>query len=55
LLDLWRNGPRASNRPRIFISTGCALLDNLTIAYLLEQSSPALSHPHREPEAQGRT
>jgi ornithine cyclodeaminase/alanine dehydrogenase-like protein (mu-crystallin family) len=38
LLELWRNGPcKASERTRIFISTGSALLDNLTIAYLLEQ------------------
>lgn len=41
LLELWRGGPRSSDRPRIFISTGSALLDNLTIAYLLEENTSA--------------
>jgi hypothetical protein len=37
LLELWRNPPRTESKgTRVFISTGSALLDNLTIAYLLE-------------------
>jgi ornithine cyclodeaminase/alanine dehydrogenase-like protein (mu-crystallin family) len=55
LLDLWRNGPRTSERTRIFISTGSALLDNLTIAYLLEQSSPTQPLRRRESEPQSRS
>jgi ornithine cyclodeaminase/alanine dehydrogenase-like protein (mu-crystallin family) len=40
LLGLWRDGPRpVTGRTRIFISTGSALLDNLTIGYLLEHAS----------------
>jgi len=38
LLTLLKNGPRARNgKPRVFISTGSALFDNLTIAYLLHR------------------
>jgi ornithine cyclodeaminase/alanine dehydrogenase-like protein (mu-crystallin family) len=38
LLTLLREGPRMPSRgPRIFISTGSALFDNLTIAYLLHR------------------
>lgn len=38
LLELWRHGPRsAPGRKRVFVSTGSALLDNLTIVYLLER------------------
>jgi ornithine cyclodeaminase/alanine dehydrogenase-like protein (mu-crystallin family) len=36
LLSLYRNGPRPGTRPRVFISTGSALFDNLTISYILE-------------------
>lgn len=40
LLGLLRNGPRpAPGRQRVFISTGSALLDNLTIGYLLAAAS----------------
>jgi ornithine cyclodeaminase/alanine dehydrogenase-like protein (mu-crystallin family) len=55
LLDLWRDGPRASDRPRIFISTGSALMDNLTIAYLLEQESTVPPRSRRESEVQSRS
>ena len=49
LLELWRNGPRkASERNRVFISTGSALLDNLTIAYLLEHPAAPDSDEIRE-------
>jgi ornithine cyclodeaminase/alanine dehydrogenase-like protein (mu-crystallin family) len=36
LLSLYRDGPRAGTRRRVFISTGSALFDNLTISYILE-------------------
>ena len=36
LLSLYRDGPRPGTRPRVFISTGSALFDNLTISYILE-------------------
>jgi ornithine cyclodeaminase/alanine dehydrogenase-like protein (mu-crystallin family) len=36
LLTVYRDGPRAGTRPRVFISTGSALFDNLTISYILE-------------------
>jgi ornithine cyclodeaminase/alanine dehydrogenase-like protein (mu-crystallin family) len=39
LLTLYRDGPRAGTRPRVFISTGSALFDNLTISYMLEPRS----------------
>jgi ornithine cyclodeaminase/alanine dehydrogenase-like protein (mu-crystallin family) len=39
LLRLYRQGPRNGTRPRVFISTGSALLDNLTISYILEGRS----------------
>ena len=39
LLTLYRDGPRAGTRPRLFISTGSALFDNLTISYILEGRS----------------
>lgn len=39
LLSLYRNGPRPGTRPRVFISTGSALFDNLTISYILEERS----------------
>jgi ornithine cyclodeaminase/alanine dehydrogenase-like protein (mu-crystallin family) len=39
LLTLYRDGPRAGTRPRVFISTGSALFDNLTISYILEGRS----------------
>jgi ornithine cyclodeaminase/alanine dehydrogenase-like protein (mu-crystallin family) len=55
LLDLWRNGPRPSERPRVFISTGSALLDNLTIAYLLEQSPPDQPSRRLKSETQNRS
>jgi ornithine cyclodeaminase/alanine dehydrogenase-like protein (mu-crystallin family) len=40
LLEVFRRPPPASNRPRVFISTGSALFDNLTARYLLEQTAP---------------
>lgn len=52
LLQLWRNGPvSGSARPRVFISTGSALLDNLTIAYLLERQGTGKPTVKREVEA----
>jgi ornithine cyclodeaminase/alanine dehydrogenase-like protein (mu-crystallin family) len=40
LLALWQDGPRKTAKPsRVFVSTGSALLDNLTIAYLLKVSA----------------
>jgi|RhiMethySRZTD1v2_1073278.scaffolds.fasta_scaffold81916_2 ornithine cyclodeaminase/alanine dehydrogenase-like protein (mu-crystallin family) len=39
LVSLYRDGPRAGTRPRVFISTGSALFDNLTISYILEGRS----------------
>jgi len=39
LLTLYRDGPRAGTRPRVFISTGSALFDNLTISYILDRRS----------------
>lgn len=35
LLDVYRRPPRLTERPRVFVSTGSALLDNLTARYLL--------------------
>jgi ornithine cyclodeaminase/alanine dehydrogenase-like protein (mu-crystallin family) len=39
LPSLYRDGPRAGTRRRVFISTGSALFDNLTISYILEGTS----------------
>ena len=40
LFDLLRqNAPRSITRPRLFISTGSALFDNLTISYLLDKAA----------------
>ena len=39
LQSLYRDGPRAGTRPRVFISTGSALFDNLTISYILDGAS----------------
>ena len=36
LLQAYRRPPPASDRPRVFVSTGSALFDNLTARYLLE-------------------
>ena len=36
LLQVYRRPPPASDRPRVFVSTGSALFDNLTARYLLE-------------------
>ncbi len=36
LLDVYRSRRKASLRPRVFVSTGSALLDNLTARYLLD-------------------
>lgn len=36
LLRVYRSPPPASDRPRVFVSTGSALFDNLTARYLLE-------------------
>lgn len=38
--DLMRNDPSGEPWPRLFISTGSALFDNLTIAYLLNELAP---------------
>lgn len=37
LLETLRQAPAASDRPRVFVSTGSALFDNLTAYYLLER------------------
>ena len=42
LFDVMRNGVTGS-RSRVFVSTGSALFDNLTIAYLLEQEAAGFS------------
>lgn len=39
IMEALRDSPRAGNRPRVFISTGSALFDNLTVYYLLERAS----------------
>jgi ornithine cyclodeaminase/alanine dehydrogenase-like protein (mu-crystallin family) len=39
LLRLLREGPKDPGRTRVFISTGSAMFDNLTIAYLLHQTN----------------
>jgi ornithine cyclodeaminase/alanine dehydrogenase-like protein (mu-crystallin family) len=39
LVSLYRDGPRPGTRPRVFISTGSALFDNLTLSYILEGRS----------------
>ena len=54
LLDLWRKGPLPSSRPQIFISTGSALMDNLTIGYLLERLSNVQSRQICESRIQSR-
>lgn len=36
LLDVYRRPRKVASRPRVFISTGSALLDNLTARYLLD-------------------
>jgi ornithine cyclodeaminase/alanine dehydrogenase-like protein (mu-crystallin family) len=41
LLRLLRDGPQEFTRPRVFISTGSAMFDNLTIAFLLDQANQA--------------
>ena len=41
LLRLLREGPKEFTRPRVFISTGSAMFDNLTIAYLLDKANQA--------------
>jgi ornithine cyclodeaminase/alanine dehydrogenase-like protein (mu-crystallin family) len=38
LLDTYRAPPPATKRPRVFISTGSALFDNLTARYLMSRS-----------------
>lgn len=40
LFDVLRNGPAVAE-PRLFVSTGSALFDNLTMAYLAERLPPA--------------
>lgn len=42
LFDVMRNGVTGT-RPRVFVSTGSALFDNLTIAYLLEREAAGFS------------
>jgi ornithine cyclodeaminase/alanine dehydrogenase-like protein (mu-crystallin family) len=37
ILEALRDPPRGGDRPRIFVSTGSALFDNLTVHYLLER------------------
>ena len=39
LLDVLRKPARATKQPRIFISTGSALFDNLTASYVLERAA----------------
>lgn len=39
LLDVLRNPPFDTSRPRVFVSTGSALFDNLTACYLLERDT----------------
>lgn len=39
LLAVYRNRVPASERPRVFVSTGSALFDNLTARYLLDRST----------------
>ena len=41
LLQVYRRPPPASDRPRVFVSTGSALFDNLTARYLLGHRSAA--------------
>lgn len=41
LLRLLAGGPKESPRTRVFISTGSAMFDNLTIAYLLRKADQA--------------
>ena len=40
LVSLYREGPRPGTARRLFISTGSALFDNLTISYILDGSAP---------------
>lgn len=40
LLGVFRRPPPASDRPRVFVSTGSALFDNLTARYLLDGGRP---------------
>ena len=37
ILEALRDSPRGGDRPRVFVSTGSALFDNLTVHYLLER------------------
>lgn len=39
LLSLYREGPRPGTARRVFVSTGSALFDNLTISYILDGSA----------------
>ena len=41
IFDILRNDINAT-RPRIFVSTGSALFDNLTAAYLVERLNPSM-------------
>ena len=41
LLETFRGPPADSGRPRVFISTGSALFDNLTVRYLVERAGEA--------------
>jgi ornithine cyclodeaminase/alanine dehydrogenase-like protein (mu-crystallin family) len=41
LLEVYRHPPKHSERPRVFVSTGSALFDNVTARYLLDQGRPA--------------
>ncbi len=38
LLEIYRNPPPGTRRPRVFISTGSALFDNLTARYLIDSA-----------------
>jgi ornithine cyclodeaminase/alanine dehydrogenase-like protein (mu-crystallin family) len=38
IMEALRNPPRGGDRPRVFVSTGSALFDNLTAYYLLERA-----------------
>jgi ornithine cyclodeaminase/alanine dehydrogenase-like protein (mu-crystallin family) len=47
LIDVYRDGARGERPRRVFISTGSALFDNLTISYLLDRiGSSAITRCH---------
>ncbi len=52
LLGVYRAPPSSSERPRVFISTGSAVFDNLTARYLLETGLAGPSPLRRRPPQQ---